>query len=97
MSTPFSAEHHWPLSHLKKNHPRLAAASIRSIGRWTQRRTRGALLESIYVGGRLMTSFEAVDRFLAALNPVSADGPRSPNQRRRESELAAQELTQAGA
>ncbi len=104
MSDTFQVEEKLPLSKLLKTHPNLRAISPRTILRWTQRKTRGVQLEFVRVGGRAMSSHAAVDRFLAKLNtsPGATDSdavsvPRSPSQRRRESDAAAAELAAAGA
>jgi hypothetical protein len=52
------------------------------------------------VGGSWCTTAEAVERFLAALSalpgPAAAPTPRTPGQRQRASEMAAQQLAAAG-
>lgn len=99
MSTPFNSEAKLPLSAILKAHDSLNAISPRTLLRWTQRTTRGVLLESVRIGGRTMSSLGAVDRFLAAMNPATPTdgGPRSPHQRQRASAEAAAELEAAGA
>ena len=57
-------------------------------------------LEALCVGGRWMTSKEALQRFALALTP-RLDGnewpaPRTPGQRRRDDERAAKELESRG-
>jgi len=42
-----------------------------TIWRWTQRGSRGHKLESYRVGGQLITSHEAVNRFLEATQEVA--------------------------
>jgi hypothetical protein len=42
--------------------------SSSAVARWTRSGARGVVLESVLVGGRVMTSREAIGRFLAALN-----------------------------
>ncbi len=60
---------------------------------------RTVRLEALRIGGRLFTSHEALDRFIAELNastdPVPA--PRSPSERRRASDRAAAQLEKMGA
>lgn len=99
MDTTFQTEEKLPLAQLKKAHPSLKFVALRTVHRWTARTTRGALLESIRVGGRIMSSLAAVDRFLSVLNQSPSpltDVPRSPHQRQRASEEAARELSRAG-
>lgn len=52
-------------------------------------------LECVRLSGRWLTSAEAISRFVAAQTPQEPEGrpaPRTPGQRRRKSERAAQEL-----
>jgi Protein of unknown function (DUF1580) len=42
---------------------------VSTLIRWAMRGARGIKLESIKVGGRRYTSVEAINRFLARLNP----------------------------
>lgn len=101
MTTTFATELKLPLSKILKQHPDLASVSMRTLFRWTQRPTRGAILEFTRVGGRVHSSIEAVNRFLAQLNDTttSAPGPtlRSPHERSRASDAAAAELDAVGA
>jgi hypothetical protein len=56
-------------------------------------------LEAIRLGGRWITSTEALQRFAAALTPNAepeAPAARTPGQRQRASERAAQQLGDAG-
>jgi Protein of unknown function (DUF1580) len=57
-------------------------------------------LEAIRVGGRWVTSVEAVQRFAEALTPRldadSAPMPRTPTQRRRNAAAASKRLSDAG-
>jgi hypothetical protein len=57
-------------------------------------------LEAVRLGGRWVTSREALQRFAERLTPRMDDEPPAPprtaNQRRRESERAAQELERMG-
>lgn len=41
--------------------------SRQTLNRWTSKGCRGAVLESMKIGGRLVTSREAVQRFLDAI------------------------------
>ena len=57
-------------------------------------------LEALRLGGRWVTSREALQRFAEALTPrldsEPAPAPRSPAKRRRESDQAARELAKRG-
>jgi hypothetical protein len=57
-------------------------------------------LEGVRVGGRWLTSEEALARWAESLTPRldtdPAPAPRTPGQRRRGAEKAAKELTQIG-
>lgn len=72
--------------------------STATMARWIQRGVRGVKLETIAIGGRRLTSEEALSRFFAAQN--SHDAPAAPvitaAQRRRQSESARQELVRMG-
>lgn len=101
----FATEQKLPLSALHKLHPDLTSVSLKAMTRWAERGTRGHKLESVRIGGRLMSSREALQRFLDALNgggPPTAGvantspPPRSPHQRSRASASAAAELDAAG-
>ncbi len=75
-----------------------------TMARWIQRgikvKSLGSFvkLETLVIGGRRLTSREAIVRFIAAQN--AADSPVTPaitaTQRRRQSEAARQELAKAG-
>jgi hypothetical protein len=75
-----------------------------TMARWIQRGVKvksiGAFvrLETLVLGGRRVTSKEAIGRFIQAQNPV--DVPAAPvitaSQRRRQSESARQELERMG-
>lgn len=75
-----------------------------TMARWIQRgikvKSLGALvkLETLLIGGRRVTSREAIARFIAAQN--AADAPAAPtitaSQRRRQSEAARNELEKLG-
>jgi hypothetical protein len=52
-----------------------ARVSTVTVARWARVGVRGVKLETIRVGGKVLTSREAVERFLAAMNggrPVAA-------------------------
>jgi hypothetical protein len=57
-------------------------------------------LEAVRLGGRWVTTVEALERFTATLSAVpcaeAAAAPRTPGQRRRASERAAAELEKLG-
>jgi hypothetical protein len=79
---------------------------ISTVVRWILKGAKGpdgrpVRLEALRIGGRWMTSREALQRFAEALTPALADqaGPvpvRGPGARRRASERAAQELVRLG-
>ena len=49
---------------------------LASLRRWAQRGCRGHRLETVFLGNRLMTSRQAIARFLAAINGgISANAP----------------------
>jgi hypothetical protein len=72
--------------------------------RWIRRGVKRAdgtvvKLEAVRLGSRWITSREALSRFVASLtNPdsPSIDPPRTPGQRRRASERAAERLAELG-
>jgi hypothetical protein len=76
-----------------------------TVFRWTRSGSRAAdgsrvVLESIRVGSKITTSWDAVERFIAALSAKSSEfepAPRSPAATRRESERAEAELIEARA
>jgi hypothetical protein len=61
---------------------------------------RRVRLEAVRIGGRWLTSAEALGRFAAALTPrltdESATAPRTPRQRQRAADLAAKRLEEVG-
>ncbi len=71
--------------------------STACMARWIVTGVRGAVLETIRIGGRRLTSREALGRFFAAQNrdqtPVAVI---SPKQRRRQAETADRQLQEAG-
>ena len=48
--------------------------SLPTLHRWRNSGARGICLETVLVGGRRMTSMEAIQRFLAAQNGQSGSG-----------------------
>jgi Protein of unknown function (DUF1580) len=77
--------------------------SFNCILRWVKKGSRGpdgerVRLEAVKVGGRLLTSREALGRFAHRLTPQIADIPLSPTtrQRRRAMEQAEKELKKLG-
>jgi hypothetical protein len=87
------------LGELCRTHHALRHLNPKTPLRWTRRKA-GVRLEALVVGSRVMTSFQAVDRFLAALNESnqapSSPAVNSPTQNQRENELAAKLLAAAG-
>jgi len=82
-----------------------APTSLACILRWVLAGSRGAggqkvKLEAIRLGGRWITSVEALARFAERLTPKSNDSQaspaRTPRQRRREAERAEKELEKMG-
>jgi hypothetical protein len=82
-----------------------APCSLGCVLRWVLKGIRSpsdeyVRLEAVRLGGRWITSREALQRFAQRLTPP-LDGeppvaPRTPSQRRRASERAAQELVRLG-
>ncbi len=71
--------------------------STATMTRWVQHGVRGAKLETVIVGGRRLTSREALARFFAAQNPVETPSPAvTKSQRRRQAETADRLLAEAG-
>lgn len=68
-----------------------------TMARWIQRGVRGVVLETVIIGGRRLTSREAISRFFASQN--EADSPArgiTPGQRQRQSQAARRELEKLG-
>lgn len=65
-----------------------------TVYRWAQSGVGGVVLETAKVGGKVVTSKEAVRRFLAALNPGPRPVPQKPAPAR---ERSARSLARAGA
>lgn len=103
MTTSIVEETPRPLAAVSREHPATKNVSPKTVGRWAQRGVRGVKLESIQIGGRLMTTTAALNRFLAALNSAPTSGtsttpaPRSPTARQKASAAAAAELEKLGA
>src|SRR5947209_2266700 len=75
-----------------------------SVWKWSRRGSTGpggekVRLEAVRVGGRWLTSSQAIDRFVRALTGEAApiSPPRSPTTRRQQSEADAKELEAMGA
>jgi hypothetical protein len=93
------APRHVPLSHTGRT------VSFPTVWRWALRGIVAAdgqriRLETLKLGGRTVTSLEALQRFAERLSPrldaEEAPPTRTPAQRRRASERAAEELREAG-
>ncbi len=112
MSIDFNNETVGGLSDVAALLPRLHGKRLHSstLWRWTTKGVRGVRLEYIGLGGRLLTSVEAVVRFAAKLaeldqQPANDDPPeevrqkakrRTPTQRDRDVARARKELEAAG-
>ncbi len=48
---------------------------VGTLNRWRDRGVAGVRLEAVRVGGRWMTSWQAVDRFVTALNAARPSAP----------------------
>jgi hypothetical protein len=57
---------------------------VGTLHRWRHPGVRGVRLEVVRVGGRWMTSWQALDRFVTALNagPTESPAPAAPGGRR---------------
>jgi hypothetical protein len=82
-----------------------APVSLACVLRWVLQGARGPAgarvrLEAVRLGGRWLTSLEALARFAQALTPATADSQSSPirtlRQRRKRAERAERELEQLG-
>ena len=68
-----------------------------TMARWIQRGVRGAKLQTILIGGRRLTSREALARFFAAQNATESPAPAiTAKQRRKQGETADRLLQDAG-
>jgi hypothetical protein len=78
---------------------------ISSVYRWTTSGVRGVVLETVQVGGRRLTSLEALQRFaerLSARTGAGSDSPTGPGgrtvaQRQRAAQHADRALIEKGA
>ncbi len=71
--------------------------SICTLHRWTTRGVAGVVLETLKAGGTLLTSVEAIDRFVTRLsNPIEHAPQRADANRRRQVDAAHQKLNDAG-
>lgn len=76
-----------------KRHP--IHPSVPTLWRWSLHRLQGIQLETVKIGGRRYTSFEAIDRFAARLTePRSPEKPDASKCRQQEMALSA-ELAEA--
>ncbi|MDB5344354.1 MAG: hypothetical protein JWP89_2731 [Schlesneria sp.] len=73
--------------------------SAATMARWIQRGVRGTRLETVLLGGRRLTSREALVRFFNSQNTAESPEPPpiSPTQRRKQAETANRLLQEAGA
>jgi len=70
---------------------------VSTIYRWAQRGIRGVKLETLRLGGGLVTSVEALQRFAERLSaPEGTEITRSQPQRRRDLARAEAELDKVG-
>ena len=67
-----------------------------TMARWIQRGVRGSVLETVIIGGRRLTSREALQRFFASQNADKSAPSITPSQRQRQSEAARKELERMG-
>lgn len=56
---------------------------VGTLGRWRSIGVRGVRLEAVRVGGRWMTSWQALDRFVTCLNATRQASPPSETSSRR--------------
>ena len=65
-----------------------------TLFRWIQKGVRGAVLSTIKIGGRTLTSAEAIDAFISSMNSSETPAPTfTPTQRQRMSNAARETLT----
>ena len=69
-----------------------------TMARWIQKGIKGVRLETLLIGGRRVTSREAIARFIAAQNPDDSHAipAITPAQRHRQSEAARTDLQRMG-
>ena len=73
--------------------------NLSTVWRWVQRGVRGVRLETAMIGGRRVTSVQALSRFHAAVTSAADGSPRptrTSRQRQRDIERAEAELAKAG-
>lgn len=77
---------------------RIAETHISTVHRWRLRGIQGIRLESIRVGGRRVTSLQALERFFARTTAaIDGEGPRRATSSRQSAiERAERELAEAG-
>ncbi len=93
MSIDISRESLQTLTDAAKSLPTRPAVS--TLHRWRLRGVRGVRLETCLVGGRRLTSKEALKRFSAATTAAAAGEPppvRTPRQRERDIKAAEQRI-----
>lgn len=74
----------------------LVGKHVVTVYRWSTRGLRGAVLETLQVGGTRCTSREALQRFFAELSKEKAAGAQSAEVDAATAERAAEELTSLG-
>ncbi len=106
MSIDLNSESVGTLAEVAGKLPRLGGRQIHTstLWRWTSRGIRGVRLEHVKLGGRIVTSLEAVQRFSERLNDASVAvrqqpsaskknrRPRTPAQLERDAHAAEAEL-----
>jgi len=71
--------------------------AVRTVWRWMQEGCWGTKLESVLIGGRRLTSREAIRRFITATSEsIEAKKPEMSARRRQAIERAERELREAG-
>ena len=93
---PLLAENLVSLAEAAKHHFRPPRATS-TVWRWGKNPVKGALLETVQVGGQYYTSVEAIGRFLDALNQPKAAPIKTPRTRKqkRASQKKADEILKA--
>ncbi len=77
-------------STISKRHP--IHPSVPTLWRWALHGLQGIQLETVKIGGRRYTSFEAIDRFSARLTGLrSPEGPNASVRRQQEMARAAEQ------
>lgn len=86
-----------PFNSARSAFPGRPNVTLQTLHRWRLTGVGGNTLETILIGGRRMTSREAIDRFVGARNPVQqTEAVPSPMQRRKQAETANRILSEAG-